>query len=233
MIKKFSRKLTKKLYFILITIMIDFDKNFPTIYPCQIYQPFPSELSIVKCNFIIIIRQLLRKKRFELLSNPLLVRSTDISIQYFERKFSIDEPHYYFFAITQRMARFYVIFSYFDIYFIEGITNIIFQIFTFSGPGNNLYYIVQSAALINVIYFNFIIYQGILYRNWLSHLPLRFRTDETSFFKLRMISSLLFSNFTVITSLSLLIALVILFPNVICNSAFSCSKSCLFTILIP
>ena len=74
-----------------------------------------------------------KKKRFELLSNPLLVRSTDISIQYFQRKFSIGEPHYHFFAITQRMARFYVIFSYFDIYFIEGITNTIFQIFTFSG----------------------------------------------------------------------------------------------------
>ena len=134
MIKKFSRKLTKKVCFLLITIVIDFDKNFPTIYPCQIYQPFSSELSIVKCNFIIITRQLLRKKkRFELLSNPLLVRSTDISIQYFQRKFSIGEPHYYFFAITQRMAGFYVIFSYFDIYFIEGITNIIFHIFTFSG----------------------------------------------------------------------------------------------------
>ena len=68
------------LYFLLITIILDFDKNFPTICPHGIYQPFSSELSTVKCNFIIIIRQVLRQKRFVFLSNPILVGSTDISI---------------------------------------------------------------------------------------------------------------------------------------------------------
>ena len=36
---------------------MDFDKNFPAICPHWICQPFSSELSAVKCNFIIIIRQ--------------------------------------------------------------------------------------------------------------------------------------------------------------------------------
>ena len=60
------------------------------------------------------------------------------------------------------MARFYVIFSHFNVNFIKDIDNIIFQIFTFNGLGDTLYYyIVPSTILISVIYFNFIIYQGI------------------------------------------------------------------------
>ena len=55
-----------------------------------------------------------------------------------------------------------VIFSHFDVYFIKHINNPIFQIFAFNGLGDTLYYyIVPSTILINVIYFNFIIYQGI------------------------------------------------------------------------
>ena len=44
-------------------MILDFDKNFRTICPRRIYQPFSSELSTVKCNFIIIIRQVLRQKK--------------------------------------------------------------------------------------------------------------------------------------------------------------------------
>ena len=61
------------------------------------------------------------------------------------------------------MVRFYVIFSHFDVYFIKDNNKIIFQIFTFNGLKDILYYyIVQSTILISVIYFNFNIYQGIL-----------------------------------------------------------------------
>ena len=61
------------------------------------------------------------------------------------------------------MARFYVIFSHFDVYFIKDINNLIFQIFAFNGLGDTLYYyVVPSTILISAIYFNFIIYQGIL-----------------------------------------------------------------------
>ena len=68
------------LYFLLITIILDFDKNFSIICPRRIYRPFSSELSAVKCCFIIIIRQVLRKKRFVFLPNPMLVRSTVIRV---------------------------------------------------------------------------------------------------------------------------------------------------------
>ena len=68
-----------------------------------------------------------------------------------------------FSAITQPMARFYVIFSHFDIYYIKNINNLIFQIL-FNGLGDTLYYyIVPSTIQISVIYFDFIIYQGILW----------------------------------------------------------------------
>ena len=77
--------------------------------------------------------------------------------------FSIDEPHYCFSVITQQMTRFYVIFSQFDVYFIKNINNLIFQIFTLNRLRDSLYYyIVPSTILVSVIYFNFIIYQGIL-----------------------------------------------------------------------
>ena len=77
--------------------------------------------------------------------------------------FSIDEPPYCFSAITQSMAHVYVTFSHFDVYFIKDINNLIFQIFTFNGLWDTLYYyIVPSTILTNIICFNFIIYQGIL-----------------------------------------------------------------------
>ena len=77
--------------------------------------------------------------------------------------FSIEEPHYCFSAIIQPMVRFYVIFSHFDVYFIEDINNLIFQIFSFNGLGDTLcYYIFPSTILICNIYFSFIIYQGTL-----------------------------------------------------------------------
>ena len=55
-------------------------------------------------------------------------------------------------------------------------------------------------------------------QTWPSSFPTRFCNDETSFFKLWMISSFLPSNFTVIPWLSLLIVSVILFLIVIYNS---------------
>ena len=77
--------------------------------------------------------------------------------------FLIDEPHYCSSGITQPMARFYVIFNDFDVYFIKYINNLVLQFFTFNGLGDTLYYyIVQSTIMISVIYFNFIIYEGIL-----------------------------------------------------------------------
>ena len=75
---------------------------------------------------------------------------------------STGAPHYCFPAITQPMARLYLIFSHFEVYFTKNINNFIFQIFTFNGLGDTLYYyIVQSTVLIGLICLNFIIYQSI------------------------------------------------------------------------
>ena len=61
------------------------------------------------------------------------------------------------------MARFYVIFSHLGVYFVKDIDNLIFQIFTFNWLRDTLYYYtVPSTILISIIYFNFVIYQGIL-----------------------------------------------------------------------
>ena len=56
-----------------------------------------------------------------------------VIFQCFKRMLSIGEPHERFSAITQPMARSYVIFSQFDVYFIKDLNNLIFQIFTFNG----------------------------------------------------------------------------------------------------
>ena len=64
-----------------------------------------------------------------------------------------------FSAIIQPMARFYVIFSHFDVYFIKDIDNLICQVFTFNGLFDALYYyIVPSTILVSLIYFDFVIY---------------------------------------------------------------------------
>ena len=57
------------------------------------------------------------------------------------------------------MARFYIIFSHFDVYFTKDINNLIFQIIAFNGLGDTVYYsVVPSTILISAIDFNFIIY---------------------------------------------------------------------------
>ena len=138
MICKFTRKLTQVLYFLLITIILHFDKNSSTICPRRIYQPFLSELSAVKCNLIIIFRQILDKKGFAFLSNIILVRLTGISIfffQCFKLMFSIDKPHYCCSAITQPMARFSVVFSDFNIHYIGNLITVPSKSLLFTGWG--------------------------------------------------------------------------------------------------
>ena len=153
-------------YFLLITIIMDFDKNFDTICLLRIWQSFLSEHSTVKCNFIIIVSQVLGQKKICIFVKP---KTGNINrykyffiFQWFKRMFSIHKSHYCCSAITQLMARSHVIFSHFNIYFNEDINNLIFQIFTFSGLVDNLqFYIFLSAKLVSIFYFNFIIYQGI------------------------------------------------------------------------
>ena len=71
--------------------------------------------------------------------------------------FSIDEPHYYCSAITNPTTHFYVIFSHFNIHCIKDINNLSFQIFTFNGLGDTLYfYIVPSTIPISVICSNYL-----------------------------------------------------------------------------
>ena len=57
-----------------------------------------------------------------------------------------------------------VIFSHFDVYFIEDIGSLLFfQIFNFNGLGDTLYYYTVPSTILNsVSYFNIFIYQGIL-----------------------------------------------------------------------
>ena len=64
-------------YFLLITIILDFDKHFATICPRWIYEPSLCKLPAEKYNFIIIVRQVLSQKMCKV-----LVRSTVISIFY-------------------------------------------------------------------------------------------------------------------------------------------------------
>ena len=132
---------------------MNFDKNFLTICARGIHQPY--QLTAVKCNLLLHWVA----KRFLFLSNPILVRSTDISIflvfDFFKQIFYIDEPHYCFSAITHPIARFFRFYriARFYVPFIGDINNLIFQIFPFSGLGDNLYfYIAPSTILISVIY---------------------------------------------------------------------------------
>ena len=94
----------------------------------------------------------------------MLVRSIEMSIFLFfnasNKYFRLTNLTIVF--ITQPIARFFVIFSHFDVYFIKDIDNFIFQIFTFNWLGDTLcYYIVPSSIMISVIYFDFIIYPPI------------------------------------------------------------------------
>lgn len=85
-------ELTEVLHFLLIIIILDFDKNFVTICPRRMCHRFSPELLAVKYNF-----------------------------------------------------------------------TVMFQIFAFNGLGDtSCFYIVPPTILISVIYFSFIIYQGIL-----------------------------------------------------------------------
>ena len=116
-------------YFLLFNIILDFDKNFATIRPRRVYQPFSFELSAGKCNFINIVRQILGQKRICIPVEPntgKIDRHKHFFIfQCFKRMFSIDEPHYCCSANIQPMAHFHVIFSHFNIHFIEDINNIL------------------------------------------------------------------------------------------------------------
>ena len=122
---------------------------------------------------------------------------------YFSMLQPIDEPQYCFSAISQPMSHFYVFFSHCDVILSRTLT-------TFSSKYllltdweipciTILFYLLYWSALL--ILMSLFIRASSNRQTWLSVLPTRFCNNETSCFKLWMISTSLFSNFTVIALL--------------------------------